>query len=137
MEKLKRNVEVKVIILNDLFNRSEFGLDYGYLANHGADIRFASLNGGTMHHKYRVKEIPEELLCIKYAKMYFYKFPMTSYGNNDIEGIAGKATSSINVFGIAKEIDGDCVVFYEGWNPQKRGEIIQKECFQKSCGRLS
>ena len=348
IEALKRNAEVKIIILNDLLNRSEFGLDYGYLANHGADIRFASLNGGTMHHKFciidnkiitgsynwtyhanknneniiitdelsvvskyndqfeklfnectpislpykhlkwpevkddnffehrrnilldisaknglhkeirmeklnrlnsayksgdvqkiedasrlpisenvttimdvlirqhksfsskifemnifgsalldprysalekwiytpyriernknheeyiigylrlykwykkrsfpyepkelkiydsqfisslqrfrvgnefRVKEIPEELLCIEYAKMYFYKFPMTLYGNDDIDNIAGKATSSINVFGIAKEVEGDSVVFYEGWDPQKRGEIIQKECF--------
>ena len=42
-----------------------------------------------------------------------------------------KTISAINLFGIVKEVDGDDVMFYEGWNPQKRGEKIMKEFFVK------
>ena len=39
--------------------------------------------------------------------------------------------SGINLFSIAKQVEGDKVVFYEGWNPQQRGEKIMKEFFVK------
>ena len=49
---LKKKVKVKIIILNDLINRSEFGLDFGILTKLGAEIRFAKSNLGTMHNKF-------------------------------------------------------------------------------------
>ena len=48
----QRKVEIKIILLNDILNRNEFGLDFGLLANKGADIRFAVTNLGTMHNKF-------------------------------------------------------------------------------------
>ena len=38
---------------------------------------------------------------------------------------------AINLLGIVKEVDGDNIVFFEGWDPQKRGEKIAKEFFVK------
>lgn len=38
---LERNVEVKILILDDILNRNEFGLDFGILTKLGADVRFA------------------------------------------------------------------------------------------------
>jgi hypothetical protein len=49
---LQRDIDIKVLILDDVLNRNEFGLDYGILANNGADIRFASLQKGIMHNKF-------------------------------------------------------------------------------------
>ena len=73
------------------------------------------------------KKIPKEILCIPSAQMFFYEFPTElSYKNTN------KPHKSINVFGIAKEVDGDKVVFYEGWDPQKRGEKIMNECFAQN-----
>ena len=43
-----------------------------------------------------------------------------------------RTISAINLLGIVKEVDGDNVVFYEGWNPQKRGEKIAREFFSTS-----
>ena len=43
-----------------------------------------------------------------------------------------RTISAINLLGIVKDIDGDNVVFYDGWNPQKRGEKIMKKYFVKS-----
>ena len=51
---LQRNVEIKVLILDDILNRNEFGLDFGLLVNNGADIRFASSQKGIMHNKFCV-----------------------------------------------------------------------------------
>ena len=48
----QRKVEIKLILLNDILNRNEFGLEFGLLANNGADIRFAVSNFGTMHNKF-------------------------------------------------------------------------------------
>lgn len=80
-------------------------------------------------------KIPKNILCIEYAKMCFYKFPSPMYHRwhpqkwrNGEDGLI----PSINLFSIAKEIDGDNVVFYEGWDPNKRGEIIQQRNFSGS-----
>lgn len=42
-----------------------------------------------------------------------------------------RTISAINLLGIVNVIDGDNVVFYEGWDPQKRGEKIMKQYFVK------
>lgn len=39
---IKNNVAVKVLILDDILNRNEFGLDFGVLSKLGADVRFAN-----------------------------------------------------------------------------------------------
>lgn len=76
------------------------------------------------NEKLSYKIIPKEILCIPSAQMFFYEFPTElSYKNTN------KPHKSINVFGIAKEVDGD---FYEGWNPKKRGEKIMNEFFVKA-----
>lgn len=49
----QRNVEVKVLILDDILNRNEFGLDFGLLVNMGADLRLANPQR-TMHNKFCV-----------------------------------------------------------------------------------
>lgn len=69
------------------------------------------------------KKIPKEILCIPSAQMFFYEFP-TELAYKD----TNKPHKSINVFGIAKEVDG----VYEGWNPQERGEKIMNEFFVKA-----
>ena len=47
-----RNVEVKVLILDDILNRNEFGLNFGILATHGAKVRFSTMRKVTMHNKF-------------------------------------------------------------------------------------
>lgn len=51
---LQRSVKVKVLILDDLLNRNEFGLDFGLLVNNGAEVRFSKSDRGTMHNKFCV-----------------------------------------------------------------------------------
>lgn len=51
---LERNVEIKIILLGDILNRGEFGLDFGLLIQKKADVRFASSSQGIMHHKFCV-----------------------------------------------------------------------------------
>ena len=52
IDALKRNVDVKVIVVNDLINRNEFGLDFGKLIEGGAEVKMTYSNKGTMHHKF-------------------------------------------------------------------------------------
>ena len=52
MDALKKNVAVKILILDDILNRNEFGLDFGVLSKLGAEIRFAKSDKGTMHNKF-------------------------------------------------------------------------------------
>ena len=49
---IKNNVAVKVLILDDILNRNEFGLDFGVLSKLGADVRFTRSDSGTMHNKF-------------------------------------------------------------------------------------
>ena len=80
------------------------------------------------------KDIPEKILCIEYAQMFFLEFPSPMY-NTSQPRTWGNATqkeiSAIDVFGIAKEVNGDMVVFYDGWNPEERGQKIQNNFFSK------
>ena len=80
--------------------------------------------------RFVVKNIPEELLCINLAKMFFYRFPTELYYKGKYRN--GEKFSSINVFGIVKEFDGESLIFYDGWNPEERGKEIQTDCFQSS-----
>ena len=78
--------------------------------------------------------IPEQLL-IEHAKMFYYQFPSPMYNKSQPRtrpNSMPRTIQGINVLGIAKEVDGDKVVFYEGWDPQKRGEKIMKEFFVKA-----
>ena len=52
MSALKRKVEVKVLILDDLLNRNEFGLDFGILATNGASIKMINDKTAIMHNKF-------------------------------------------------------------------------------------
>ena len=95
------------------------------------DIRFISsikrfIGNEELCHRSYIK-IPKELFCIPSAKMFFYEFPTKLYYK-----MTKKPHKSINVLGIAKEVDGDKVVFYEGWDWQKRGEKIMNEFFVKA-----
>lgn len=80
------------------------------------------------------KLIPAKILTIEGAKLFFYHFSTPLY--NKSQSRTWKSTEpriipSINIFGIVKESDGNILTFYEGWDPQKRGEKIMKEFFVK------
>ena len=49
---LNRNVDVKVLVLNDILNRSEFGLDFGVLESRGAKVCFSESTRCLMHNKF-------------------------------------------------------------------------------------
>lgn len=51
---LNRNVDVKLLILNDILNRSEFGLDFGVLESHGAKVYFSESTRCLMHNKFYI-----------------------------------------------------------------------------------
>ena len=81
------------------------------------------------------EDIPNKVLIVEGAKMYFYKFPSPMFNKSQPgtwKNTMPKTISAINLLGIVKEVDGDNVVFYEGWNPQKRGEKIAKVFFTTS-----
>lgn len=81
------------------------------------------------------EDIPSKVLIVEGAKMYFYKFPSPMFNKSQPrtwKNTMPRTISAINLLGIVKEMDGDGVVFYEGWCPQKRGEKIVKEFFETS-----
>lgn len=75
--------------------------------------------------------IPIECLCIEYGRFYFYPFQKPMYNTNQSRSLYGsqRLIRGINVFAIAKEVNGNKVVFYDGWNPYIRGELISKFFF--------
>lgn len=78
--------------------------------------------------------IPDSMLIIDKAQMYFYKFPSPLFNKNlpkTRRNNTPRTISAINLLGIVREGDGDNAVFYDGWDPQKRGEKIMKEFFVK------
>ena len=78
--------------------------------------------------------IPKDILTIENAKLFYYQFPSRMYNKSQPrtwKNTMPRTISAINLLGIVKEVDGDEVFFYEGWNPQKRGEKIMKELFVK------
>ena len=81
------------------------------------------------------KFLPDNMLRIDHAKMFFYQFPSPMFNKSQPrtwKNTMPRTISSINLLGIVKEVDGGNVVFYDGWNPQKRGEKIMKEFFVKA-----
>ena len=79
--------------------------------------------------------IPDSMLRIDMAKMFFYQFSTSMFNKSQPrtwKNTMPRTISAINLLGIVKEVDGDNVVFYEGWDPQKRGEKIAKEFFMTS-----
>lgn len=74
---LQRNIEIKILMLNDILNRNEFGLDYGMLANNGAEVRYSKNNGGTMHNKF----------CIIDDKVITGSYNWTNHANVNDENI--------------------------------------------------
>lgn len=82
-----------------------------------------------------IEIIPDYILSINFAKMFYYQFPSPMYNKSQPSkwpNSMPRTIPGINIFVIAKEVDGDKVVYYEGWDPQKRGEIIMNECFVKA-----
>ena len=80
------------------------------------------------------KLIPDILLRIDKAKMFFYKFPSQMYNINQSklsENGMPRLRGGINLFGIAKEIRVDEIVFHDGWDPNERGEKIMEKFFVK------
>lgn len=80
------------------------------------------------------KDIPEKILCIEYAQMFFFEFPSPRYDTRQPRtwrNTTKREISAIDVFGIAKNVNVDKVVFYDGWDPQQRGQKIQNKFFSK------
>lgn len=80
------------------------------------------------------KHIPEYMLRIEHAMMYYYPFSSPMYNSSQPKtwpNNSPRTISAINVFGIVKEIKDDDEVFYEGWDPKKRGEMIMNRFFVK------
>ena len=78
--------------------------------------------------------IPDCMLQIEKAKMFFYRFPSPMFNKTQprsFKNTMPRIIPAINLFGIVKDLEGENVVFYEGWDPQKRGEKIAKEFFVK------
>ena len=78
--------------------------------------------------------IPDKMLRIDMAKMFYYQFSSPMFNKNQPrtwKNSLPRTISAINLLGVVKEVNGDNVVFYEGWDPQKRGEKITKEFFEK------
>ena len=81
------------------------------------------------------KFLPDSMLQINHAKMFYYQFPSPMYNKSQPmtwKSAMPRTIISINLFGIVKDVDDDSVVFYDGWIPQKRGEKIMKEFFVKA-----
>ena len=78
--------------------------------------------------------IPESVIRINKAQMFFYKFPSPLYNKNQDRtwryGMP-RTIPAINVFGIVKEVIDDKIVFYEGWDPNERGKKIAEKFFEK------
>lgn len=78
--------------------------------------------------------IPINILKIDRAKLFYFPFPCPLYNKGascTYNKRQPKTISAINVLGIVKEVNGDDVIFYEGWDPHKRGEKIVNQFFEK------
>ncbi len=73
----ERNVNIKLLLLDDILNRNEFGLDFGILIEKGGDVRFANDKSGTMHHKF----------CIIDNKVITGSYNWTYHANKNDENI--------------------------------------------------
>ncbi len=81
------------------------------------------------------KYIPDNMLRIDFARMFYYQFPYPMFNKNHPKtwkNTMPRTISGINILGIIKEINGDKIVFFDGWNPQVKGEKIMNEFFVKT-----
>lgn len=79
--------------------------------------------------------IPDSMLQIDMAKMFYYQFPSPMFNKSQPRTWGNsmpRTISAINLLGIVKEIDGEKIIFYEGWDPNERGKLIQENFFTKS-----
>ena len=74
---LQRKIEVKILILDDILNRNEFGLDYGIIVNNGGQVNFSKMDGNTMHNKF----------CIVDNKVITGSYNWTYHANLNSENI--------------------------------------------------
>ena len=81
----ERNVNIKLLLLDDILNRNEFGLDFGILIEKGVDVRFANDKSGTMHHKF----------CIIDDKVITGSYNWTYHANKNDENIVVMDEESI------------------------------------------
>lgn len=81
----ERNVNIKLLLLDDILNRNEFGLDFGILVEKGVDVRFANDKSGTMHHKF----------CIIDDKVITGSYNWTYHANKNDENIVVMDEESI------------------------------------------
>ena len=80
------------------------------------------------------ERIPKDILTIENAKLFYFQFPSPMFNKSQPrtwKNTMPRTISAINLLGIVNVIDGENVVFYEGWDPQKRGEKIMKQYFVK------
>ena len=74
------------------------------------------------------------MLRIDLAKMFYYQFPTPMFNKKQQRSRKNsmpRIIPAINVLGIIKKVNDGNEVFYEGWDPQKRGEKITREFFEK------
>lgn len=79
--------------------------------------------------------IPKDILTIDNAKLFYYQFPSPMFNKSQPKiwkNTMPRTISAINLLGIVKEYIEDNAVFFEGWDPQKRGEKIAREFFSTS-----
>ena len=80
------------------------------------------------------ERIPKDILTIENAKLFYFQFPSPMFNKSQPrtwKNTMPRTISAINLLGIVNVIDGDNVIFYDGWDPHKRGEKIMKEFFVK------
>lgn len=68
-----------------------------------------------------ISKIPEDLLSINLAKLSIIRLP---------NPLKIKDHNAIVVFSIVKEVNENNIIYYEGWDPQHRGQDIVKRLCQ-------
>lgn len=80
------------------------------------------------------QDIPDSLLKINMAQMFFYEFRTPMYNKSQPETNPNRTPRlrrGINLFGIVKDVINNKIIFYEGWDPKTRGERIMNKFFYK------
>lgn len=87
-----------------------------------------------------IKYIPDNMLRIDKAKMFYYKLPKTMFNKSQPRTYnintprtyninTPRTIFVINLLGIVKEVNGGDLIFYECWDPKIRGELIKNEFY--------
>lgn len=79
-----------------------------------------------------IKYIPDNMLRIDKAKMFYYKLPKTMFNKSQPRTYnfnTPRTIFAINLLGIVKEVNGGDLIFYECWDPKIRGELIKNEFY--------